>query len=308
MKYNMQKPFRLVSARTITQDSDTHISASRLVESYTPLVDHFIGGYRLVHAIDSTKRSVIYLGQHDNKSRAFKFSTLAQDDTTHTLRDEFEIGRSVDSPHVVSFYSYGTYRGLSYIKMELLSARNLADAAMGEPNNLEVLLRLFRTTLEGVGDIHKNGIVHLDLKPGNIMLDCSGLVKIIDFSHSVRTDPKGLIWVEHVTLGTPGYMAPEVFDGNFDKRTDIFSTACAMFAALTGNDPFGACRESSESRIFLSRDRTPAHLGIKRPDLPGILVDAIMHALSKDPDKRFQTAKEFEEAIIACAKKYNISI
>jgi eukaryotic-like serine/threonine-protein kinase len=219
---------------------------------------------------------------------------------------------AVRSAHVVQVFDYGTEEGVPYIAMELLDGENL-DARLGARGTLTPaeLDRLFAELARGIGQAHAIGVIHRDLKPGNIFIAREGeheVTKIVDFGiakvkASALRLTQGIGTQLGTLLGTPQYMSPEQVRGSssIDHRTDLWALAIIACECLTGRCPFsGATIGDLTVQICTERPPAPSSLG---PVPPGF-DQWFFKATQKKPGKRFQTADEMAErlhAVLAAA-------
>ena len=214
------------------------------------------------------------------------------------FRREIEIAAKLQHPHIVPVLSTGSAAGRLYytmplVKGESLSGRLERDGALP----LEEALRIWRDILDALAYAHASGVVHRDVKPGNILL--SGRHALVtDFGISTAiemaaglpssTQPDRLI-------GTPAYVAPEQadVDGDQDHRVDIYSAAVVMYEMLAGTPPFAEA--SKEALLDAHKSRQPPP--VQRPGVPSILLSLVTQCLSKDPNQRPQTADEMLAAL-----------
>src|SRR5688572_16552971 len=219
---------------------------------------------------------------------------------------------AVRSAHVVQVFDYGSEGGVPYIAMELLDGENL-DSRLGARGTLTPaeLDRLFAELARGIGQAHAIGVIHRDLKPGNIFLAREGeheVTKIVDFGiakvkASALQLTQGIGTQLGTLLGTPQYMSPEQVrgSGSIDHRTDLWALAIIACECLTGRCPFsGATIGDLTVQICTERPPAPSSLG---PVPPGF-DQWFFKATQKKPSKRFQTAEEMAErlhAVLAAA-------
>ena len=203
-------------------------------------------------------------------------------------------------PRIVTVYDAGEDRGIAYIAMEFLPGRTLGDFTatdrrLPDGEIFEVAARV----AEGLDYAHRQGVIHRDIKPGNIIFDAdSGSTKITDFgiarvtnSASTRTG---------VVLGTPSFMSPEQLEGKpLQGTSDLFSLGVTLFQLLTGQLPFRADSMTALMDKIANAPHPP--LETLRPDLPPAAALVLDHALEKDPARRFQSGAEMAEALRHCA-------
>lgn len=214
---------------------------------------------------------------------------------------------AVRSAHVVQVFDYGTDGGVPYIAMELLDGENL-DARLGSRGTLTPaeLDRLFSELARGIGQAHAIGVIHRDLKPGNIFIAREGeheVTKIVDFGiakvkASALRLTQGIGTQLGTLLGTPQYMSPEQVrgSGSIDHRTDLWALAVIACECLTGRCPFsGATIGDLTVQICTERPPAPSSLG---PVPPGF-DQWFFKATQKKPNKRFQSVEEMAERLHA---------
>jgi serine/threonine protein kinase len=163
----------------------------------------------------------------------------------------------------------------------------------------------------GLQHAHEHGLVHRDIKPGNLMLSCAGdkaLIKVLDFGLAKVTREEkfdGGLTVEGQALGTPGFIAPEqILDAqSADIRADIYSLGCTLFALLAGRPPFQADSLYDLFQAHISRDADP--LNFVRPEVPSELAALVTKMMAKDPNRRFQTPGEVARALTPFFKRRN---
>ena len=153
---------------------------------------------------------------------------------------------------------------------------------------------------------HDKGVLHLDVKPDNLMFDGSGTIKVTDFGISrVISGDRLLATVDGQVLGTPAYMSPEQARGaGLDAASDVYSTAVMLYELLSGRLPWSGAQSASE--LLLQRlDEAPRPVGEVAPHVPQVLADVVMHGLERDPMKRYRRAEDFGLAIAsACAEAW----
>jgi serine/threonine protein kinase/tetratricopeptide (TPR) repeat protein len=192
-------------------------------------------------------------------------------------------------PAIVRYVAHGSTRaGQAYLAMEWLDGEDLGSRLAREPLQLVETVRLIRRVLEGLAAAHASGVVHRDVKPGNIFLvhGATHAAKLIDFGVA-RSDHRGVGATRAgALLGTPGYMAPEQARGGstLDGRADVFSLGCVLYECLTGTRAFaGADLLEVLAKLLLETPRAPSDL---RPELPATVDDLVLRMLEKDATKR----------------------
>jgi len=218
---------------------------------------------------------------------------------------EARLASALQHPHVVRALEIGRDDdGTHYIVMEHLEGRSMS-ALIRESGRVEPsrAVRLTRQVLSGLAAAHTIGIVHRDVKPGNVMVvagpDGRETAKLVDFgiARLMETDAYTQLTQAGQVIGTPTYMPPEQAMGDpVDARADVYAAGALLFAALTGKPPFGRGNWMDVISRLLKREREP--LSRVRPDLPE-LARVVERAMEWTPSARYGTAQEMSEALAA---------
>jgi len=199
----------------------------------------------------------------------------------------------IDHEHVCRIYEAGEHQGRPYIAMQYVAGQTLKQVA-GELS-LEQKLRLMRQVAEGVHAAHRVGLVHRDLKPGNVMVERteSGDWRpyVMDFGLARELDTPS-VTVTGQVLGTPWYMSPEQARGDggaVDRRSDVYSLGATLYDLLAGRPPFGGDSTVAVLVRLLNDEATP--LGELQPQLPADVQTIVMKCLEKDPARRYESAR-----------------
>ncbi len=218
---------------------------------------------------------------------------------------------SLNHPNVCHLYDVGSQEtadgAVSYLVMEYLEGETLADRLAKGPLPLEQVLRYGVEICEGLEKAHRTGVVHRDLKPGNIMLTKSG-AKLMDFglakpsvmsmgtgSASMETMTKPLT-AEGSIVGTFQYMSPEQVEGkDVDGRSDLFSLGTVLYEMVTGRRAFEGKSQLSVASAILEKEPEP--LSAANPMTPPALDRVVRTCLAKDPEQRWQTARDLAHAL-----------
>ena len=205
---------------------------------------------------------------------------------------EARAAAAVVHENVVPIYSVDESSGLPYLVMQFVQGKSLADRIRTNgPLPLEQILRIGVQTAAGLAAAHAQGLVHRDVKPGNILLENSvERVKLTDFGLALSADAAGLTQTGELA-GTPEFMAPEQASGeSVDHRTDLFSFGSVLYAMSAGHSPFqGASLVAVIRRVC---DQIPPPLHEINPNIPRWLSDIIARLMEKAPADRFQSAQE----------------
>ncbi|QQR57167.1 MAG: serine/threonine protein kinase [Candidatus Melainabacteria bacterium] len=258
--------------------------------------------------IGSGGMSVVYRARHLRLNRAVAIKTLKlQIDSKPVYRERFQ--REIDSLSALNHPNVVTVtdcliddEGQPYVVMDLLKGKSL-DKMLTEQGPLSVpcFANIALQILSAIEHAHRNGVVHRDIKPGNIVLmdEDAGYAKVVDFGlaklgqENNKLTHSGEIW------GSPPYMSPEQCKGEAtDHRSDIYSLGCVFYEMLMGQDPF----PNSNLYELLTKHvhQTPLEFSKvnQRKDLPPELEKVVFKAMSKKPEDRYQTAFEIEEILL----------
>lgn len=205
-------------------------------------------------------------------------------------------------PNVVSVYDFGTDGGDPYLIIELVEGPTLAAMLAGGPLPVDRAIAIAAQICDGLAATHAAGVVHRDIKPGNLMLTPAGVVKICDFgiarlhhaaAHATLTSPA-------IVMGTSEYMAPEqASNDGVDGRTDLYALGCVLYAMLTGAPPFTG--ETPPSVIGQHLHQPPVPVTARRPDAPADLDVLVAQLLAKNPADRPADANQVRARLAALA-------
>ncbi len=226
----------------------------------------------------------------------------ARDDIRRRFEAEARAAASLSDPHAVAVYDTGEHEGTPYIVMERLPGETLADRIAAGPVDPAWLRRATVEVLGALGAAHAVGLVHRDVKPGNILLTADGHAKIADFGIAKSVEGSGAVDVTGTgqLLGTPAYLAPERLEGApATARSDLYSLGVVLYEALTGACPFPGDTPLVVARAVMAGDVRP--LREVRPDLDPALVATVERAMARDPERRFASAGAMAAALSPAA-------
>lgn len=205
--------------------------------------------------------------------------------------------------NIVAIYEYGEEQGIPFIAMEFIKGKELKDLIKEKTRfNIEQVTDVMTQILDAMQYVHTNGVVHRDMKPANIVLLENGQVKVADFGIA-RVESSTMTQMGAV-MGTPSYMSPEQFMGQrVDARADLFSIGVILYELLTGEKPFpGQAVATIMQKVLNAPVEPPTSYNF---DIPDSFNAVVRKALAKRPSERFQSAKEFADAIrLAAQNKY----
>ncbi len=219
-------------------------------------------------------------------------SLVADLQATERLRREAQAAASVTHQKLVKIETVDESEGLPFLVMELVDGESLADRlARQQSLPPSEVMRIGCEVAEGLSAAHRSGLIHLDIKPPNILLEKhTGQVRISDFGLA-RIGGDHPLTADGEIVGTPQYMSPEQAAGlRVDARSDLFSLGVVMYEMCTGISPFRA--ESGIATLRRVRDEQPPSVLTVRPQLPAELATAIIRLLAKKPAERMRSADE----------------
>ncbi len=204
---------------------------------------------------------------------------------------------TLEHPNVVHIYEVNQTDKIWYIAMELLEGGNLRELIKANgPMDMIRACQVAAEAAEALDYAHKAGIVHRDVKPANLMLTRTGRCKLTDFGLARIDDANDSFHMGTESVGTPLYAAPEVTRGRAAQASaDIYSLGCTLYYLLTGTPPFYA--KTAPELMQLHQTAPPPHLCNDRPDLPETLAQAIIRAMAKEPEERFESAGQFAKVL-----------
>jgi serine/threonine-protein kinase len=263
-----------------------------------------IGRYRVTGLLGRGAMGVVYLGHDTAIDRPVAIKTIHRrllqgaEGVEWLARFHREVraaGRCLH-PNIVTVFEYGEEDNAPYIVMEYVKGRELRDYLKErKPLPLANAVAVIVQVLRALGHAHASGVVHRDIKPGNIILLADGQVKVTDFGIARLETGIGLTQ-DGTTVGTPGYMAPEQFRGeDADRRADLYAAAVVLFELLTGVRPFDG--RSVSEMMYQVLNEPPRQATMLNPRLPSGLDPVLNRALAKAPDDRFQDAGAFIAAL-----------
>jgi serine/threonine-protein kinase len=216
----------------------------------------------------------------------------------HRFHREAKAVAHLNDPNIVQVYDWGSDHGTYYIAMELVDGESLADLLRRHrPLDPQHALHIAIGVTRALGVAHRNGIIHRDVKPGNILLTRTGEVKVTDFgiAHDVR-DRVDLTETGNV-MGTATYLSPEQAQGfEIGPRSDLYSLGVVLFEMVTGSVPFTGPSPYEVARKHVL-DPAPRAATVN-PELPPSLASIIDQLLAKTPEHRYPAARELEHALI----------
>jgi serine/threonine protein kinase len=217
---------------------------------------------------------------------------------------EARAAAAIEHEHIVVLYQVGEHRGIPFLAMQLLQGESLAERLQREPLlPVSEVLRIGREIAVGLAAAHDKGLIHRDIKPGNVWLEGPrARVKLLDFGLArAAADDTGVSQAGTV-VGTPAYMAPEQGRGEpVDARCDLFSLGCVLYQMGTGQPPFQG--NHTVALLLAVAQTEPSPPCQVNPDLPAPLSDLVMRLLAKEPAGRPASARAVVEVLAALERQ-----
>ncbi|BDT93694.1 hypothetical protein IFM12275_36700 [Nocardia sputorum] len=262
------------------------------------------GSYDLQRLLGRGGMGEVWLA-HDRDGRAVALKVLSAAFSADALyRRRFErearLGARARNPHIVPIHAFGEVDGHLFLEMAYIEGTDLGTRLKSGPLPPDRAVDVIAQAAEALDAAHAAGLVHRDVKPGNILLHPSGFVYLIDFGIARAADGTALT-ATGLVVGTLGYMAPERFTGTVDARSDVYSLACVLYETLTGQPPYGAGDPAQQMRAHLMAE--PPRVSPAVSGVPAALDDVIARGMAKEPDARYDSAGEFAAAASAALNR-----
>jgi len=267
-----------------------------------------LGPYEVLSTLGTGGMAEVYRARDTRLGRDIALKVvnevLAGDpELVRRFEQEARVAGSLNHPNLVAVYDFGLHEGSPYFITELLKGESLRQRLSRGRIPLDSALDWAAQLAQGLAAAHARGIIHRDVKPENVFVSSDGHVKLLDFgiaklaegnrtdgSHGILDDtvtPTGHGTQTGIILGTPAYMSPEQVRGeHVDARTDIFSLGAVLYEMLSGQRPFPGGSLIESSHAILHDDPPPL------PNVPPLVAQIIRRCLAKDPDVRFQSARD----------------
>ncbi len=275
------------------------------------MTGQLLGHYRVLEKIGSGGMGEVYRATDDRLGRdvAIKIlqASLATDsDRLRRFEQEARAAAALNHPNIVAVYDVGMHEGSPYIVSELLEGHTLRERLLRGPLSRRQAADFGLQIANGLAAAHDKHIIHRDLKPENLFITRDGRMKILDFGIAKLTAPeltdeRSLATLTTQTksgsvLGTVAYMSPEQLRGkSVDHRSDIFSFGTVLYEMLAGHRAFSGETEVDTITAVLRED--PPEIRLGGNDVPAAFEQIVRHCLEKEPENRFQSARDLAFAL-----------
>jgi serine/threonine protein kinase/Tfp pilus assembly protein PilF len=260
-----------------------------------------LGDYELLEEIGRGGQGVVFRARQKglNRTVALKVISLGQWGSKAHLtrfRREAEAAASLDHPGIVPIYEVGEHGGSCYFSMKFVEGGQLDEVVRRTPMSIRQAAELIAKVARTVHYAHEHGILHRDIKPGNILLDAKGEPLLTDFGLARLVESESTITRTMEVMGTPSYMAPEQAVGNnaaVSGATDVYGLGAVLYQLLTGHPPFAG--GTSYETIKLLLDTEPRQPRLLNPKIDRDLSTICLKCLEKDPKRRYSSALALAE-------------
>ena len=263
-----------------------------------------VSSYRIIKKIGAGGMGEVYLAEDTRLHRqvAIKFlpaNLVSNEDVRLRFMREAQAVAKLNHPNVVTIHDVSEFNGRPYYVMEHIEGKSLHHYAHDEQLPIDTIIEYAIQICQGLGDAHRAGIIHRDIKTTNIAIDSKGRIRILDFGLAVTAGDDKLTKTGS-TLGTVSYMSPEQVSGReIDQRSDLFSFGIVLYELIASRTPFK--RDSEGATLKAIMEDNPEPLSRYKSDVPEKLQEIIFQLLEKDKELRYPSA----EGVMADLKRLN---
>jgi len=267
------------------------------------LLGKSFGPYVVTEKISEGGTAVIYRGYQESLNRYVAIKVLrgelaADEEFIARFRQEALAVAKLKHPNILTVYDAGRAHDVYYMVMDYVEGGSLADLIARNPLDLERAISIATQIADALEYAHRQGLIHRDVKPSNILLTLDGRPLLADFGTARVVYEDSRLTRTGTSIGTPEYMAPEQAQGQpSDARTDVYALGIVLYEMLSGDVPFTATTPMATLYKQVNEPLPPVRK--VAPDTPSWLESVISRALAKQAEDRFQSAKEFVEALRA---------
>ncbi len=279
-------------------------------EDYDDMTGAMVGRYRIDSLLGSGGMGVVWKAVDVDMGRVVAIKFLPADQAKVELARrrflrEARAAANLSHPGIATVYEVGEHDGIPYIAMQVVDGRTVGQRLAQQPYAPAEAVRVAVSAARVVDYAHSQGVIHRDVKPGNIMVTHDGAVVLLDFGVALRSADTSRLSRTGQLVGTIGYIAPEVLIGNeADAHSDIYSLAVCLYQMITGYTPFEFNRSDAKLDV---EELFPEPVSRLVRGIPKNLDKVIAKALARNPSERHANAKEFAEELEAILRNGSLS-
>ena len=255
-----------------------------------------VGDYELIDVLGRGGMAIVYLARHIGLDRLVALKTIsaplaADAHGQERFRREARAIAQLEHPRIVSIHDIGTSGGAMYYTMDYIAGADLGRAMRVRTIPMREAASIVQKVAEAIAHANERGVLHRDLKPGNILLDEQGEPHVTDFGIALESESAAGLTLTGDVIGTPPYMAPEALAGGHGKSSpasEVYSLGAILFHLLTGRTPFTGT--SASEILNLAMTASPPSPRLLNPATPRDLETICLKCLEKSPESRYETA------------------
>lgn len=267
------------------------------------MIGQVLGKCRIESLIGSGAMGIVYRARHQSLSVPVAVKVIRQElseneELLQRFLREAQLAARLRHPNVVRVYDVGEESGTHYIVMEMLEGTPLDEFLQSQSSlDMRLFFRLFYPLAAGLGEAHRNGIVHRDVKPANVIIVDGHKPILTDFGIAAALVGDSRLTIPGYVLGTPAYMSPEQARGSdeLDSRSDVFALGIVMYETLTGKLP--QFSENIYEQISRRTNESIRPLSQAAPHIPEVLANVVDRSLARKPSRRYKNGTELSEAL-----------
>src|SRR3989440_2162793 len=275
------------------------------------MIGQLFGNYKITHKIGAGGQGTVYKAVDQKLGRTVVLKVLPAELTVKEanlkrFEREARLASALDHPNICTIFDMDETQGLHYIAMQYVEGRNVRQLVNGRPLELDSALRIGIQVADALAAAHARGIIHRDIKSGNVMVTDAGQVKVLDFGLAKLLDEEeaqasGIHRTELTEVGVPygtaTYAAPEQARGDrVDSRADVFSTGVLLYEMLTGTWPFRG-KTTIDVRHAVIYDQAKPLAEARPGSIPARLQQIVDKAMAKEPRDRYQKISQLRDEL-----------
>src|SRR5256714_12896635 len=273
------------------------------------MIGQLFGNYKITHKLGAGGQGTVYKAIDQKLGRTVVIKVLpaeltVKESNLKRFEREARLASALDHPNICTIFDMDEANGLHFIAMQYVEGKNVRQLCNGRPLELDSALRIAIQVSDALAAAHARGIIHRDIKSGNVMVTDAGQVKVLDFGLAKLLDEdeaqaSGIHRTELTEVGVPygtaTYAAPEQARGDrVDSRADIFSTGVLLYEMLTGTWPFRG-KTTIDVRHAVLHDAPRPVAELRNEPLPASLQQILDRCLAKEPRNRYQKMEELRD-------------